>query len=76
MARPKTPITRDALDRAMAIIGGPLELARLTAWPKTTIYSMCQRGQCAPDKAIKIEQLTGGAVTRQELRPDFPWEAA
>lgn len=29
------------------------------------------RGTCSPELAVEIHRLTGGAVTREELRPDL-----
>ncbi|MCQ4282581.1 helix-turn-helix domain-containing protein [Pseudomonas stutzeri] len=34
-----------------------------------------QRGITA-ERAIQIERVTGGAVSRRDLCPDFPWQEA
>ncbi|MFG3398687.1 transcriptional regulator [Streptomyces parvus] len=34
-----------------------------------------QRGITA-ERAIQIERVTGGAVNRRDLCPDFPWQEA
>lgn len=33
-------------------------------------------GKVAPEIGLKIEEVTGGVVTRWDLCPDFPWQAA
>lgn len=34
------------------------------------------RQVCSPELAVEIERITGGAVTRKELRPDLFGEVA
>lgn len=73
MARKATPNPKAALERAITLIGSAAELARQTKWPKTTISSMRKHGRCTPHRAVKIESLTAGQVTRQELCPSVDW---
>lgn len=58
------------LGRALAVIGGASALARALGLPwASTVTNWAARGVPA-ERCLAIEQVTSGAVTRYELRPD------
>jgi DNA-binding transcriptional regulator YdaS (Cro superfamily) len=59
--------------RAIEIAGGP---AALGAFLGISHAAVAQWKRCPAERAIQLEQATGGQVTRQELRPDLYPEAA
>ena len=62
------------LEQAVEFFNGPAKMARAL---KVTPPTLTQwRGGARPiplDRAMQIERLTNGAVTREELRPDVDW---
>jgi DNA-binding transcriptional regulator YdaS (Cro superfamily) len=72
-----------ALKLAVEITGGQLALAKALGRPHQSYVSeMLRRLKARPKTKIPaencpvIEAITKGVVTRQMLRPDFPWSAA
>ncbi len=64
----------DALRKAISILGTQADLARLLdVTPQAVTHWLNGARPIAPLKAVAIEELTKGQVTRLELRPDFPW---
>lgn len=62
--------------RAAARLGGKAELARLLVVKRPTVSQWCSGVRPVPPaRAIDIERLTDGAVSRFNLCPDFPWAA-
>lgn len=59
----------DALTRAMEIAGGRAKLAELLGLTPQAISLW--HGTVPSRRAIQIEDITRGRVTRAELRPDF-----
>lgn len=51
-------------------------MAQQTGISKAAIYFWLAGRPVSPIFAVKIEQATGGAVTRAELRPDLFGEVA
>ncbi|WP_082133669.1 YdaS family helix-turn-helix protein [Vogesella sp. EB] len=64
-------MTNSALDRAWKIAGSKAALAKL-AGVKPPVIQQWLKGErpIPPARCVLIEKGTGGAVTRQELRPD------
>lgn len=61
-----------ALNRAIAFAGSQQKLADLLCMKQQGIsWWIKKSGRVPVDKAIKIEEKTGGVITRQELRPDI-----
>jgi DNA-binding transcriptional regulator YdaS (Cro superfamily) len=68
----ETPLP-PALARAAKEVGGVTKLASLLGIKRPAIY---QWKRVPAERAVKIEEVTGGKVTRQELRPDLYEDAA
>lgn len=60
-----------ALQRAIDHFGGAAPMAQKAGISKAAIYFWLAGRPVSPSFAVKIEQATGGAVTRAELRPDL-----
>lgn len=61
-----------ALNKAVKIIGSKYKLAKALGLNPSNVYQWPTRHKRIPAKhVIKIEKLTGGKVTRHELRPDL-----
>lgn len=59
------------LDRAIEVAGGVTKLAHLTGVRQSVISNWRARGTLIePLLCARIERVTKGAVTRQQLRPD------
>ena len=58
-----------SIDRAIAALGSQQALADALGIRSPSISEWKDRG-VPPGRCIPIEQATGGAVTRYELRPD------
>ena len=65
-------MNHSALERAVEIAGGQSALARKLGLKQANVWHWLNRAEHVPaEQAIAIEQATGGAVTRAELRPDL-----
>jgi len=65
-----------ALERAIAKVGGVVELARLIKSTPQVVVNWRKRGIPAK-RVLDIERATEGKVTRHQLRPDlYPIERA
>lgn len=63
--------TITAIQKASEIVGGKSALARLVGVRPPTVQQWANGSRpVAPDRCIDIERVTGGAVTRSDLRPD------
>lgn len=64
----------EALKQAIAEAGGQTALARLLNVDQAHVWYWLHKAKRIPvERAIQIEQATGGKVTRHDLRPDiFP----
>lgn len=62
----------DAILRAVEILGGQKELAEAIGAYQSNISSAANGERKIPVRqALKIEEVTGGQVTKEELRPDI-----
>ncbi len=61
-----------ALKKAIKIAGGQAALARQCGVKTQTVHCWLKRFKRAPtERALQIEKIVNGEVTRHELRPDF-----
>ena len=59
---------------ASQIVGGQVELARRLGVSPPTVNQWCSAARPIPAKrAVQIELMTEGKVSRKELCPSFPW---
>lgn len=66
-----------ALARAIEIVGGQTQLARLLGVKQANVWHWLNRADHVPAEfALAIERATGGQVARHELRPDLYPEGA
>ena len=63
-------MTNPALTRVIAMYGSQAKLARQLGVSTMTVSKWTRDG-VPPHRALEIEKLTDGAVTRQDLRPDL-----
>lgn len=64
-----------AIQRAVRLMGGPSEAARKINCNQSFVSQMTRGDRPVPPKrAVQIEVVLKGAVTRQDLCPDFPWD--
>jgi TorA maturation chaperone TorD/DNA-binding transcriptional regulator YdaS (Cro superfamily) len=62
----------EALTRAIEIVGGQTQLARLLGVKQANVWHWLKRADHVPGEyVLAIEKATGGQVTRRELRPDL-----
>lgn len=62
----------EALQRAIDCVGGfGADLARALGYGGTMMVSQWRRRGVPPNRCVDIERVTGGMVTRAELRPDI-----
>lgn len=63
-----------AVERAAEIVGGKSALARLIGVTAPTVQQWVRGDRPVPAaRAVQIERVTDGAVTRTALCPSFPW---
>ncbi|MBB4863328.1 DNA-binding transcriptional regulator YdaS (Cro superfamily) [Pseudomonas nitritireducens] len=68
-----TPI--EAIKEAAKIVGSKADLARLLDVRAPTVSQWCSGLRPIPAaRAVQIESLSGGRVSRADLCPDFPWQ--
>ena len=66
---------QEALKKAIDVVGGMHPLAKKMGVSYQTILNWKSgRTNLTPIKGIKIEQVTEGQVTRQDILPSYPWE--
>jgi len=58
------------MEKAIQHFGTQGELAKQIGISQVAVSKWKKNG-IPPNRAIQIEQLTNGEITRQELRPDF-----
>lgn len=67
--------SKEALQRAIELVGSASELARRLGKPVTSthIYNWMHRDKdgAPPERCADIERATGGEVRCEELRPDL-----
>ena len=62
-----------ALERAIAIAGGPEALAKSIGVTATLPYMWRARKRVPAEHCPAIEGVTNGLVRCEDLRPDVPW---
>ena len=63
------------IDKACEVVGGQSKLARELGITPSAVSQMRKGSRpVPPDKCVAIEQITEGAVTRKDLRPD-DWQS-
>lgn len=69
---------RAALEAAVQYFGTETGLAKAIGMPQQSINDVMRAGRITPATwCLKIENATGGKVTRHQLRPDlYPEEAS
>ncbi len=64
--------TSAAVKRAIEMFGSQTALAKRIGVGQNTIsYWLYEAKQVPPKRAVQLEAVTNGAVTRRELRPDL-----
>ncbi len=66
----------EALKKAADYFGSQAALAGALGVGPMAISSWKKRGRVPTHRAVEIERMTGGAVTKEELRPDVFGAAA
>ncbi|HEX9463527.1 MAG TPA: molecular chaperone TorD family protein [Alphaproteobacteria bacterium] len=67
----------EALTRAIEIVGGQTQLARLLGVKQANVWHWLKRAEHVPGEyVLAIENATGGQVSRRDLRPDLYPEAS
>lgn len=67
----------EAASSAAKKVGSKAELARLLKVRPPTVSGWCAGERPVPAaRAVQIELITKGEVTREELCPSFPWYEA
>jgi TorA maturation chaperone TorD/DNA-binding transcriptional regulator YdaS (Cro superfamily) len=62
----------EALEKAIAIVGGQTQLARLLGVKQANVWHWLKKAERVPGEyVLAIEKATGGQVTRHQLRPDL-----
>lgn len=62
----------EALTKAIAIVGGQTQLARLLGVKQANVWHWLKKADRVPGEyVLAIEKATGGEVTRHHLRPDL-----
>ena len=62
--------SKDVILRAVKAADGVKNLAQACGVSVQAVYKWIENGVTA-ERAMQIEQVTGGVVTRHELRPDL-----
>jgi TorA maturation chaperone TorD/DNA-binding transcriptional regulator YdaS (Cro superfamily) len=61
-----------ALEKAIAIVGGQTQLARLLDVKQANVWHWLKKAERVPGEyVLAIEKATGGEITRHDLRPDL-----
>lgn len=64
----------EAIEEVAKIVGSKAEIARLLEVKAPTVSQWCSGDRPIPPKrAIELERLSGGKVSRVMLCPGFPW---
>ena len=66
---------KNSLDTAISVLGGLSEFSKkIGVRPPTAVEWVKGKRPVPIKRCVQIEKLTGGAVTRKDLRPDDYWE--
>jgi DNA-binding transcriptional regulator YdaS (Cro superfamily) len=57
--------------RAIELLGSQTKLAKACGSKQQHVWNWLHRDEVPIERAIQIEVITGGAVTKEQLRPDF-----
>ena len=70
-------MSKSALMRAVACVGSQKALADRLGVTQSIVWYWLEKAKkgCPAEHAVKIEAVTGGKVTRHDLRPDL-WPAS
>ena len=60
-----------AIDRVIQAVGSQAEVARSLNLSHQCVAQWVKAGRVPVRRAVDLEALTGGRVTREELRPDI-----
>ncbi|MEW5512098.1 Cro/CI family transcriptional regulator [Pseudomonas asiatica] len=67
----------EAAKKASRLLGSQAELARRLSVAAPTVNQWCSGERPVPPKrALQIEALTEGSISRADLCPSFPWKQA
>lgn len=67
----------EAAKKASRLLGSQAELARRLSVAAPTVNQWCSGERPVPPKrALQIEALTEGTISRADLCPSFPWSQA
>ena len=66
---------KDAMTRAVVAAGSKTAIAEKCGQPYQAVDRWCRTGQVPARHCIPIEEISNGAATRYELRPDVFGEA-
>lgn len=67
----------EAAKKASRLLGSQAELARRLSVAAPTVNQWCSGERPVPPKrALQIEALTEGSISRADLCPSFPWNQA
>lgn len=61
---------KEAMNRAVAAAGSKAAIAEKCRQPYQAVDRWCRTGQVPARHCIPIEEISNGAATRYELRPD------
>lgn len=61
------------IDRAIAVVGTLKELSDSLGEESQTVNNWRLRGNVPTEKCAKLEAITGGVVSRRDLRPKSWW---
>lgn len=68
-------LSETPIQKAVRLMGGPSEAARKINCTQGFVSQLTRGDRPVPPKrAVQIEVVLEGAVTRQDLCPDFPWD--
>jgi DNA-binding transcriptional regulator YdaS (Cro superfamily) len=74
MTKKEEKAAAKALEKAIELVGSSAELARLLNVSRQSVASWhIGKSTLPPVRAVQIEVLTHGEITREKLRPDYPW---
>jgi DNA-binding transcriptional regulator YdaS (Cro superfamily) len=65
---------RESLDKLIEFAGSRYALAKLMGIKSPSVDGWHNRGRTSKKGAIKAEHITGGKLTRYDLRPDIDWD--
>lgn len=63
--------TLSPLERVREAVGSQKAIADALGLSQPTVHEWFKRGQPPADRCIALEDLSGGTVTRYDLRPDI-----